>query len=96
MIQKTERVVYWLEHTSDGYTPMVKLFGDDANALLPSLKFIEALRRSVIVDTPQEYEGVMYGPNISHVSSQGDHVGNVTKQGVDVVGPDYNWKKRRI
>lgn len=94
MIQKTERVVYWLEHSPKGYAPMVKLFGEDG--LMPSLKFIEVLRRSVIVNAPQEYEGEMYGPNVSHVSSQGDHVGNVTKQGVDVVGSDYNWKKRRI
>lgn len=30
---------------------------------------------------------------ISHASEYGDEV--VGKQGVDVVGSDYNWKKRR-
>ena len=33
--------------------------------------------------------------NVSFVSLSSEVPGDVTKKGVDVTGPDYDWKKRR-
>ena len=35
------------------------------------------------------------GIDITSVTSSSEYVDMVGEQGVDVTGPDYNWKKRR-
>ena len=34
--------------------------------------------------------------SISHITFISENPDDKTKTGVDVVGPDYDWKKRRI
>jgi hypothetical protein len=35
------------------------------------------------------------GANITNVTSSSEYVDCVSLQGVDVTGPDYDWRKRR-
>lgn len=48
------------------------------------LSFMEALRQRQWV-----------GEAVSFVALSSENPDSVGKQGVDVVGPDYDWKKRR-
>lgn len=63
---------------------------DDANKLdfidiSLALKFTEELRK-------RQRDGDI----INHIVMSCENPDSVGKQGVDVVGPDYNWTKRRI
>lgn len=83
-------VVYWsvMEDQPDHTAPQLRcyseLFLDDQ--MTESLKFMEALRACKY----NNHEPIHF---ITLSSENPDCVG---KQGVDVTGPDYDWKKRRL
>lgn len=53
--------------------------------VVDALKFAETIRQRKF-----------NGEKISHVTTICEHPDNTGKAGVDIVGPDYNWKKRRL
>jgi hypothetical protein len=67
----------------EGTTPHCKPF--DSDEMSEALKFSESLRK-------QKYEGAP----IYFVTLASENPDCVGKQGFDVTGPDYDWKKRRI
>lgn len=71
--------VYWME---DG-RPHSKLFDNDK--MTDALKWMEKLRELVR----------LYDADIAFICMSSENPNNVTKMGVDVTGPDYDWKKRR-
>jgi len=73
-------VIYWTE-TTDGQSVPCSEGTDD---LTEALKIAEQQRK------------IQYaGGNVSHVTLTSENPNSVGKSGVDVVGFDYNWKKRR-
>ncbi|HET8688387.1 MAG TPA: hypothetical protein VFM18_17390 [Methanosarcina sp.] len=56
----------------------------DGDGLVDMLKYCESLRKSRIA-----------GANISFVTTASEIPECTSLQGVDVVGPDYDWRKRR-
>ena len=62
--------------------PKSQLF--DSDKMMESLKFSEALRQCKYA-----------GENIGFIVMSSENPDCVGKQGFDVVGPDYDWKKRR-
>ena len=62
--------------------PKSQLF--DSDKMMESLKFSEALRQ-------RKYAG----ENIGFIVMSSENPDCVGKQGFDVTGPDYDWKKRR-
>jgi hypothetical protein len=75
-------MVYWTIVEEGGHTPYQQPF--DTSEMVPAMQFMEALRRR-----QREGEGIRF---ITMCSEHPDVVGH---PGVDVTGPDYNWKKRR-
>lgn len=64
----------------DGDTPKAVIFEGDANlTVTPALNKCQELRNA----------------GFRHVASSTENSQSVGKPGVDTVGPDYNWKKRR-
>ena len=57
----------------------------DTSEMSDALKFSESLRA-------RKYSG----ENVGFIVMSVEHPDSVGKQGVDVTGPDYDWKKRRI
>jgi len=76
-------IVYWTEFQEEKRIPLKKEF--ELSEIADALKYMEVLRKDKREGAPIGY--------ITYVSENPD---NVTKMGVDVVGPDYEWKKRRI
>jgi hypothetical protein len=72
--------VYWTEND----TLAAKEFGNDE--MSAALQFSQELRN-------QQYKGEK---QISFIVMAVENPDMVGKQGVDVTGPDYDWKKRRI
>lgn len=62
--------------------PKSELF--DTDKMTEALKFSEALRQ-------RKYSG----ENVGFIVMSVEHPDCVGKQGFDVTGPDYDWKKRR-
>lgn len=56
----------------------------DSAGLVDSLKFCESLRKAR-----------REGANISFITVSSEIAECTSLQGVDVTGPDYDWKKRR-
>jgi hypothetical protein len=75
-------MVYWTIVKEGGHTPHQESF--DTTEMVPAMQFMETLRRR-----QREGEGIRF---ITMCSEHPDVVGH---PGVDVTGPDYNWKKRR-
>jgi hypothetical protein len=75
-------MVYWTIVEEDGPAPRQQPF--DTSEMVPAMQFMEELRRR-----QRAGEGVRF---ITMCSEHPDVVGH---PGVDVVGTDYNWKKRR-
>ena len=75
-------MVYWTIVEDDAFTRQARPYPTDA--MVDAMRFMEDLRRR-----QREGEGVRF---ITMCSEHPDVVGH---PGVDVVGPDYNWKKRR-
>lgn len=76
-------MIYWSELVSDEMQPHCQPFGNDE--MTQALKFSEALRTRKYTGEPLFF--------IVMSSENPDCVG---KQGFDVTGPDYDWKKRRV
>jgi hypothetical protein len=75
--------VYWTVIQNEQRQPFLEIF--DSHEMVKALAFMENLRRS------QRDNG-----DVSFITFASEHPDNKTKLGVDVVGPDYDWKKRRI
>jgi hypothetical protein len=75
-------MVYWTIVDDEAATPHSKTFG--TSEMVDAMTFMEALRKR-----QRGGEGVRF---ITMCSEHPDLVGH---PGVDVTGPDYNWKKRR-
>jgi hypothetical protein len=75
-------MVYWTIVEEDRCTPHEKLFG--TTEMVAAMQYMEELRRR-----QREGEGVRF------VTMSSEHPDLVGHPGVDVTGPDYNWKKRR-
>jgi hypothetical protein len=75
-------MVYWTIVEGDAFTPHTRQFATDA--MVDAMRYMEDLRRR-----QREGEGVRF---ITMCSEHPDVVGH---PGVDVVGPDYDWNKRR-
>ena len=68
---------------TDDFVPNCQSF--DKDKMTEALKFSESLRQRKCK-----------GENICFVTMASENPDCVGKQGVDVTGPDYDWKKRRI
>jgi hypothetical protein len=75
-------MVYWMIGEGERHTPHAHAF--DTSEMVAAMRFMEDLRRR-----QREGEGVRF---VTMCSEHPDVVGH---PGVDVTGPDYNWKKRR-
>jgi hypothetical protein len=75
-------MVYWTDVEDGASRPQAQAF--DTSEMVAAMKHMEALRKR-----QREGEGVRF---ITMCSEHPDVVGH---PGVDVTGPDYNWKKRR-
>jgi hypothetical protein len=75
-------MVYWTIEEGESHTPHAQPFA--TTAMVDAMRFMEDLRRR-----QREGEGVRF---VTMCSEHPDLVGH---PGVDVTGPDYNWKKRR-
>ena len=75
-------MVYWTVVEETETRPEARAFGTEA--MVEAMGFMEELRRR-----QRGGEGVRF---ITMCSEHPDLVGH---PGVDVTGPDYNWKKRR-
>lgn len=76
-------VVYWSEIREDTLEPRCREF--DSLSLTEVLSFMEAQRKI------EREEGT-----IGFVAMVSKHPDSVGHPGVDVTGPDYSWKKRRV
>jgi hypothetical protein len=76
-------IIYWLDTTvSDKPEPRFKEF--EHTQLIEALEFSSELRK-------QRKSGAA----ISYITSCTEDPNCVGEMGVDVTGPDYDWKKRR-
>jgi len=75
-------MVYWTMVEETESTPHAQSFGTDE--MVKAMGFMEELRRR-----QRSGEGVRF---VTMCSEHPDLVGH---PGVDVTGPEYNWKKRR-
>jgi len=75
-------MVYWTEIEGAASRPRAQPF--DTSEMVEAMKCMEGLRKR-----QREGEGVRF---ITMCSEHPDVVGH---PGVDVTGPDYDWKKRR-
>lgn len=75
-------MVYWTIVDEQRHTPHQRPF--DTSEMVPAMQFMEELRAR-----QRGGEGVRF---VTMCSEHPDVVGH---PGVDVTGPDYNWKKRR-
>lgn len=76
-------MVYWTEVDADGAgAPHAQAF--DTSGMVEAMGFMEQLRK--------RQRG---GESVRFVTMCSEHPDVVGHPGVDVTGPDYNWKKRR-
>ena len=75
-------MVYWTIVDGDKCTPHQKLF--ETAGMVEAMQHMEALRK-------RQREG----ESVRFITMCSEHPELVGHPGVDVTGPDYNWKKRR-
>ena len=75
-------MVYWTTIENEAALPHAESF--DTSEMVAAMKFMEALRTRQRAGEPVRF--------ITMCSEHPDVVGH---PGVDVTGPDYDWKKRR-
>lgn len=75
-------MVYWTIVEADKCTPHEKLF--ETTEMVAAMQYMEELRKR-----QREGEGVRF------ITMSSEHPDLVGHPGVDVTGPEYNWKKRR-
>jgi hypothetical protein len=76
-------VVFWLDVQPAGINPQYKEF--DSEDMMAAMTFMESLRQ-------QQRSGC----GVCHVTMSSENPHSVGRPGVDVTGPDYHWRKRRI
>lgn len=76
-------MIYWSELVSDDMTPRSEVFNDDE--MSKALAFSQELRTRKYAGEPLYF-----------IVMSSEDPNCVGKQGYDVTGPDYDWKKRRI
>ena len=75
-------MVYWTMVEETDTTPHARAFGTDE--MVKAMGFMEELRKRQRA-----------GERVRFVTMCSEHPDLVGHPGVDVTGPDYNWKKRR-
>jgi hypothetical protein len=75
-------MVYWSTLEEGTGVPHAELF--DTNEMVAAMKFMEELRARQRT-----------GEAVRFITMCSEHPDVVGHPGVDVTGPDYNWKKRR-
>jgi len=75
-------MVYWTIAAPEGPAPHAQAFATDA--MTDAMRFMEDLRRRQRA-----------GEAVRFITMCSEHPDVVGHPGVDVVGPDYDWKKRR-
>jgi hypothetical protein len=75
-------MVYWTTIEEEAGVPHAEAF--DTSEMVAAMKFMEALRARQRA-----------GEAIRFITMCSEHPDVVGHPGVDVTGPDYNWKKRR-
>ena len=75
-------MVYWTIEEDGHHAPHAQPFG--TTAMVEAMRFMEDLRR-------RQREG----ERIRFVTMCSEHPDVVGHPGVDVTGPEYDWKKRR-
>lgn len=75
-------MVYWTIVENGADTPHSQAF--DTSEMIPAMTFMEGLRQR-----QRAGEGVCF------ITMSSEHPDSVGHPGVDVTGPDYDWKKRR-
>lgn len=75
-------MVYWTVVDDEGSAPHSEPF--ETSEMVPAMRFMEALRARQRA-----------GDGIRFITMCSEHPDVVGHPGVDVTGPDYNWKKRR-
>lgn len=78
--------VYWMQ----GKVAQSACF--DTDAMSSALQFMEVLRTHQRNGTAIDEAG----NKVSFITMSSEHPDSVGHPGVDVTGPDYDWKKRRI
>jgi hypothetical protein len=75
-------MVYWTSVKGEVCTPHEQAY--DTSEMLEAMQFIEQLR------TRQRA-----GEGLRFITMASEHPDSIGHPGVDVTGPEYNWKKRR-
>lgn len=75
-------MVYWTIAEADGAFPQSQAF--DTSEMVAAMTFMEGLRKRQ-----------RDGERVRFITMCSEHPDLVGHPGVDVTGPDYNWKKRR-
>jgi len=75
-------MVYWTTIENDTAVPNAEPFG--TADMVPAMKFMEELRARQRA-----------GEAVRFITMCSEHPDVVGHPGVDVTGPEYNWKKRR-
>jgi hypothetical protein len=75
-------MVYWTIVDKDVNTPHAQAFA--SNDMVAAMRLMERLRSRQRAGEP-----------IRFITMASEHPDSVGRHGVDVTGPDYNWKKRR-
>ena len=75
-------MVYWTTTENEAGVPHAQAF--DTSEMVPAMKFMEELRARQRA-----------GEAVRFITMCSEHPDVVGHPGVDVTGPDYNWKKRR-
>jgi len=75
-------MVYWTVVGDEGSQPYSEPF--ETSDMVPAMQFMEALRARQRA-----------GESIRFITMCSEHPDVVGHPGVDVTGPDYDWKKRR-
>jgi hypothetical protein len=81
-MEGTMYMVYWTVVDESGSACHAQAF--DTAEMVPAMQFMEALRARQRA-----------GEGVGFITMSSEHPDSIGHPGVDVTGPDYNWKKRR-
>lgn len=81
-------IVYWSILENEDQQPSRQIYSElfTATEMTKALSCMEALRK-------RKYDN---GEKIFGITMAAEHPDSVGMLGVDVTGPDYDWKKRRL
>jgi hypothetical protein len=81
-------VIYWMEEE------LVLGYGDVTTKRVPHAEEVDDILLALKC-AEKHRQRQFAGEKVSHITLMSENPNSVGKPGVDVVGPDYNWKKRR-